>query len=310
VNPEKIELASHQNAIHLQLKEGTDTVLLAGLMSAALAEGAMSPATGLDALKKALVSADDAASLSGVSVELITNAAKAFAGAGQPVVVIGTGISANEDASLQALNLALLKNAGVLPLMLEANAFGVLQMGCSPDRGTGSAGVNKGGKGSGNMKSGMKTLYLAGNMPDDDFKSDFIIIQASHLTPLAEKADLVLPLTSLYEKQGTVVNTYGVTKIVARAQQAAGEAKDGVTIVSEISAAGKTKAIKAEEIIASVKKVKAMKRSAGVFKPVKAAEGKPYGVSGTALLAALNRGMCSHSGIVKILFKNEGVLRK
>ena len=35
VNPEKIELASHQNAIHLQLKEGTDTILLAGLMSAA-----------------------------------------------------------------------------------------------------------------------------------------------------------------------------------------------------------------------------------------------------------------------------------
>ncbi len=159
VNPDKIELAGHQNAIHLQLREGTDTVLLAGLMSAAIAEGATSSAKGLDALKKSLVSIDSAASASGVSAELIANAGKALAAAKQPVVIIGTGISANEDASLQALNLALMKNAGVLPLMLEANALGAIRMGCGPDRGPGAAKVKKAGKGYSEMKSGMKALY-------------------------------------------------------------------------------------------------------------------------------------------------------
>ena len=116
VNPEKIELASHQNAIHLQLKAGTDTVLLAGLMTASARRRC-----GLvgERPRRALRSRSSPSMrprpASGVPAEQITNAAKAFAAAKNPVVVIGTGISANEDASLQALNLALLKGAGVLP---------------------------------------------------------------------------------------------------------------------------------------------------------------------------------------------------
>ena len=223
VNPEKTDIASHQNAIHLQLKEGTDTVLLAGLMSAAIAEGAAAAAKGLDALKKSLVTVDQAASGSGVTAEQIANAAKAYAAAKQPVVVIGTGISANEEASLQALNLAMLRSAGVLPLMLEANSLGAIQMGCVSDREPGHAKVKKAGKGYVDMKSGMKALYIAGNVPDSDFKSDFIIVQTSHLTPLAQKADLVLPMAALYEKQGTIVNTYGMVKAFGQAQSAAGE---------------------------------------------------------------------------------------
>jgi predicted molibdopterin-dependent oxidoreductase YjgC len=311
VNPEKIELASHQNAIHLPLKEGTDTVLLAGLMSAAIAEGATSSAKGLDALKKSLVSVDSAASTAGVSAELITNAAKAYAAAKQPVVVIGTGIAAHEDASLQALNLALLKSAGVLPLMLEANSLGVLQMGCVPDMGPGAAKVKNAGKGYSGMKSGMKALYLAGNMLDADFKSDFIIVQASHITPLAEKADVVLPMAALYEKQGTIVNTYGRAKIVAQAQQAAGEAKDGAEIAAEISAAvSKTKALKVKDIISAAKKVKAGKPGAGSFKPVVARAAKPYGISATSLIMAMNQGMLSGSGVAKVIVVLQPAVQK
>jgi predicted molibdopterin-dependent oxidoreductase YjgC len=311
VNPEKIELAGHQNAIHLQLKEGTDTVLLAGLMSAAIAEGATSPAKGFDAMKKSLVSIDSAASTSGVSAELLTNAGKALAAAKEAVVIIGTGISANEDASLQALNLALMKNAGVLPLMLEANALGAMQMGCLPDMGPGAVKVKKAGKGYNEMRSGMKALYVAGNVGDADFKSDMIIVQASHMTPFAEKADLVLPMTALYEKQGTIINTYGSPKIVARAQQPAGEAKDGTEIVSEISAVmSQTRALNAKEMTAGAKKVKAGKPGAGAYKPVKAVSAKLYGISGAALLTAINRGLISGSGTANIMLIKEGALQK
>ena len=300
VNPDKIELASHQNAFHLQLTEGTDAALLAGLMSGALAEGLTSSAKGLDALKKSLVTVDEAAAASGVSAELITNAAKAFAAAKQPVVIIGTGISANEDASLQALNLALLGKAGVLPLMIEANALGVIRMGCVPD-------IKNGGKGYSEMKSGMKALYLAGNMVEADFASDFVIVQASHMTPLAEKADLVLPLTALYERQGTIVNTYGMVKTVAPAQQTAGEAKDGVDIASALSAAA-GKAFEAKDVIAGVKKVKAGKLLAGSFKPVVAAAAKPYAVSANALVASMNQGMLAASGVAKVMVVGQPVV--
>ena len=45
-----------------------------------------------------------------------------------------------------------------MPLMLEANALGVMQMGCLSDRGPGYAKVKKAGKSYSEMKSGMKAL--------------------------------------------------------------------------------------------------------------------------------------------------------
>ena len=47
VSTEKTELAQHANAILLQLKAGTDTALLAGVMSAAVAEGANADGKGI-----------------------------------------------------------------------------------------------------------------------------------------------------------------------------------------------------------------------------------------------------------------------
>jgi NADH dehydrogenase/NADH:ubiquinone oxidoreductase subunit G len=299
VNPEKTGLTTHANAIHLELKPGTDTALLAGVMSAALTEGLAASQKGFEGLKKALVSAEEASKISGVPAEKITEAAKAYAASKQPVVILGTGISASEEASLQALNLALLKNAGVMPLMLEANALGVMQMGCLPD---------KKGKSYNDMKSGMKTLYIAGSLPDIDFNADFMIVQASHAGALTEKADLVFPTAALYEKHGTIINTYGTQKGFAPAQQPAGEAKDGVEIAAEISAAmSKTKAFTTKDIVSQVKKVKAGKIGAGAFSPVKASAAKPYGISGAALLMAMNKGMLSGSAVIKVIEVRESV---
>jgi predicted molibdopterin-dependent oxidoreductase YjgC len=308
VNPEKIELAGHQNAIHLQLKEGTDTVLLAGLMSAMIAEGATSSAKGFDDVKKSLPSIDSAASTSGVLAEQLTNAGKVLAAAKEALVIIGTGISADEDASLQALNLAIMKNAGVLPLMVEANALGVMQMGCLPDMGPGAVKVKNAGKGYREMKSGMHVLYVAGNVGDADLKSDMIIVQASHMTPFAEKADLVLPMAALYERRGTVMNTYGTVKTVTPVQPPAGEAKDGVEIAAEIFAAiSKTKAFKAKDVIAAVKKVKTGKIGAGSLRPVAAKASQPNAIYASVLILAMNQGLLTGSGVSKVLVVKQPV---
>ncbi len=311
VSTDKTDLAVHQNAIHLQLEAGTDPVLFAGIISAVLAEGVALTAKGMDGLKQSLVSVDDAAAGSGVPSVQITAAAKAFAAAKKPVVVIGTGISASEESSLQVLNLAVLKHAGIIPLMPEANALGVLRMGCVPERGPGAAKVKKAGKGYRDMKSGMEALYVAGNIADADFTADVIIVQASHMTSLAEKADLVLPMTFLYEKQGTIVNTYGMAKNVMQAQRPTSEVKDGCEIAASISqAVSKVKAFMAKDITTAVKKVRAGKLTAGTFKPVKAAAVKPRQISTTALLIATNQGLLSGSGIAKIFVIKEGTLQR
>jgi predicted molibdopterin-dependent oxidoreductase YjgC len=311
VSTEKTDLAHHANALLLQLKAGTDTSLLAGLMSAALAEGAAPSAKGLDAMKKSLVTVEAAASASGVAAEQILAAAKAYAAAKHPVVVIGTGVSASEEASTQALNLALLKNAGVMPLLPEANALGVMQMGCLSDLGPGFAKIKKAGKSYSEMRSGMKALFVAGNVPDADLKSDFLVVQTSHLTPLAEKADVVLPMAALYERGGTIVTTYGQQKSFTPAQDPEGVAKDGADIAAELSLVlSKAKGFTVKDVTAAAKKAKAAKPTAAAFKPVAAKAVKPASESTTAILMALNAGLLAQSAVKKVLVVQESVAKR
>jgi NADH dehydrogenase/NADH:ubiquinone oxidoreductase subunit G len=311
ISTEKTDLAHHPNATLLQLKAGTDTALIAGLMTAALAEGAAPTAKGIDALKKALVSVESAGSASGVAADQIAAAAKIYATAKQPVVVLGTGVSASEEASLQALNLALLKNAGVVTLFIEANALGVMQMGCLAGMGAGFTKAKKAGKTFADMKKGMKALFIAGSLPEGDFQADTMIVAASHTNALTEKADLVLPMAALYEKQGTIMNAYGVQKTFAQAHPGAGDVKEGVEIASVIAAnISKAKAFKAKDVAAAVKKVKTGKIGSGSFKPVKASAAKPYGASATVLIMAMNEGMLAQSGLVKVIMIQQPVLQR
>jgi NADH dehydrogenase/NADH:ubiquinone oxidoreductase subunit G len=225
--------------------------------------------------------------------------------------VIGTGISASEASSIQALNLALLKNAGVLPLLPEANALGVMQMGCLADLGPGFVKVKKAGKGYADMKSGMKSLFVAGNVPDADLKSDFLVVQTSHLTPLAEKADVVLPMAALYERGGTIITTYGQLKTFTPAQDPEGVAKDGADIAAELSLVlNKAKGFTQKDMIAAAKKAKAAKLDAAAFKPVDAKAGKPASESTTAILMALNAGLLAQSAVKTVLVVQETVVRK
>jgi len=118
-------------------------------------------------------------------------------------------------------------------------------------------------------------------------------------------------VTALYEKQGTIVNTYGQQKVFGQAQPAIGDAKDGAEIAEIISAAiSKTKAIDAKDVASLVKKSKAGKIGAGALKPVKAAAAKPYGISTTVLLLAMNQGLLSKSAVLKVVEVKQPVMQK
>ena len=62
-------------------------------------------------------------------------------------------------------------------------------------------------------------------------KNTFVIVQDMFLTETAQLADVVLPAANLYEKAGTVTNTYGDLQLVKKAADRAGVRTDFELIV-------------------------------------------------------------------------------
>ncbi len=69
-------------------------------------------------------------------------------------------------------------------------------------------------------------------------KNTFVIVQDLFLTETAALADVVLPAASLYEKSGTVTNTYGDVQLVRKAADRAGVKPDFEILVRLAGAMG------------------------------------------------------------------------
>ncbi|HVJ07050.1 MAG TPA: molybdopterin-dependent oxidoreductase [Acidisarcina sp.] len=81
-------------------------------------------------------------------------------------------------------------------------------------------------------------LYVVGSNPvsrynisPETLKNTFLVVQDMFLTETAVLADVVLPAASLYEKTGTVTNTYGDLQLVKKAADKAGVRSDFELIV-------------------------------------------------------------------------------
>jgi NADH-quinone oxidoreductase subunit G len=72
----------------------------------------------------------------------------------------------------------------------------------------------------------------------ETLKSTFLIVQDLFLTETAKLADVVLPAASLYEKSGTVTNTYGDVQLVKKAADRAGVKPDFEILVRLADAMG------------------------------------------------------------------------
>ena len=81
-------------------------------------------------------------------------------------------------------------------------------------------------------------MYIVGDDPVERLginpqalQNTFVVVQDMFLTETAKLADVVLPTTSLYEKSGTVTNTYGDLQLVKKAADRAGMRTDLELIV-------------------------------------------------------------------------------
>jgi NADH-quinone oxidoreductase subunit G len=75
-------------------------------------------------------------------------------------------------------------------------------------------------------------------LASDALKNTFVIVQDLFLTETAALADVVFPAASLYEKTGTVTNTYGDVQLVKKAADRAGVKPDFEILVRLAGAMG------------------------------------------------------------------------
>lgn len=112
-------------------------------------------------------------------------------------------------------NIALLKGR-IVCIGLEANCYGIARLG-----------MNGGKKYGDIINSGLKMLYIVGEVPLKNRPDgvDFLVVQHSHLTELASEADLVLPATTFFESSGSIIDWSGRIKHLSCAIKPLGHAK-------------------------------------------------------------------------------------
>jgi NADH-quinone oxidoreductase subunit G len=172
------------------------------------------------------------------------------------VVVVGNEVRGGE---LKAL-VAALPHAKFAVLGDYANSRGASDMGVLPDALPGyqplAAGVIAGEYSANNRPApaepgldllamfdaaaagNLAALYVVGSNPVARYNVDpsslaktFVVVQDLFLTETAALADVVLPAASLYEKGGSITNSYGDVQLVAKAADRAGVKSDFELIV-------------------------------------------------------------------------------
>ena len=140
--------------------------------------------------------------------------------AGSPVVLYGAGITE--------------KGASALKKLQGKAAFVAIEPGVNT-RAAVAFGFNNGFK-----ASAAKVLYAllgeqgleSANVLKDVDKKAFVVVQASYVSPITEKADVVLPMAIWSERAGSLTNTEGRVQKVSKAVEPAGEAKSDWEIIS------------------------------------------------------------------------------
>ncbi len=112
-------------------------------------------------------------------------------------------------------NIASIKGK-IISVPLESNARGVILMDLTTS-----------GKSYKELVSGgTKVLYTVGEVPlNRRPKTEFLIVQNSHLTELAKQADVVLPSATFFESAGTIIDYLGRIKYLPKIIEPQGESK-------------------------------------------------------------------------------------
>jgi predicted molibdopterin-dependent oxidoreductase YjgC len=214
--------------VTLNNKSGSDLALINGMLAVIVKEGlGRNPLAMPDA--EAVIA--DALQATGLEAEKLAQAARMLAHAVSPVILFGKGVTAQRDEKLvdALIKLATLIGAvdservGLLSLKGEANSEAAALFGLDKQF----------------SLDGQQAIYVA---LGDDFasksllqgleKAPYLVVQASYVSELTEKADIVLPVTLWSEQEGHYISLDGR---VQKAEQAV-HAPEGVRVNAAVLA--------------------------------------------------------------------------
>jgi NADH-quinone oxidoreductase subunit G len=184
-------------------------------------------------------------------VETLEGAEKVVVVWGEPVLrELGTGVALLELA--RALKLDQAEGAGLLEVPSFANARGLREAGCLPDAGPGLAEVTA-GRSTEEIRDDLifgetTGLVLFGVDPLRDFPgtpaweeaitaADFVVCFSMHETATTAKADVLFPLETHAEKDGTVTHPDGRLQRVRPSAGRPGDIRSNFQVLSELAAA-------------------------------------------------------------------------
>ena len=244
IDPREVELTRYAD-IWLRPTPGSELLLLGGILRSIVDQGleqtdwleehCENPATLQYALRG--MDLDEVVRVTNVSLDSMNEAARLFARADGGAIVYGLDNVAEDlqrDCVRALADLAMFTGnlgkdgCGLYPMRRGANEQGAWDMGCYPDRLPGyrlvgddeakqaveavwgaslptTPGVSFAQALSGEAGGVRAALVIGeGAVPWEDL--DFLAVQAGHLGPTAQRADLVLPRVTFAQKNGTFTN--------------------------------------------------------------------------------------------------------
>jgi len=197
---------------------------------------------GYGALAQYLAGDDKAANAASTieQVDVLSSFREAIKGEETLIVIVGNEVRGGELANL----IKALPNAKFGLTADYVNSRGASDMGVLPDVAPGyqalstPAGLDLLAMFDAAAAGNLSALYVVGSNPVKRFGIDpatlantFLVVQDLFLTETALLADVVFPAANLYEKSGSVTNSYGDLQLVNKAADKAGTRSDFELIV-------------------------------------------------------------------------------
>jgi predicted molibdopterin-dependent oxidoreductase YjgC len=230
VDPEDSDLDYLANT-SLKAKPGSDLALIKGLQAIIVKEGLGRSPLKLSDVDKLI---EQAVSASGVSLEVLTQAAQMLAHSVSPVILFGKGITGQRDETL----VEELHKLAVLVGAVDGERFGLISVKGEANSLTASLlGLDEAFK-----LNGEKAVYVA---IGDDYaskslvervsKAPYLVVQACYESKLTEKADVVLPVAVWSEQEGHYINLDGRMQKAEKALNPPEGVLDNVAVLGEVA---------------------------------------------------------------------------
>jgi formate dehydrogenase major subunit len=210
---------------------GSDLALINGMQAIIVKEGLGRNPLSIPDVEAVIA---DATKATGLEAQALAHAARMLAHAVSPVILFGMGITAQRDEKLVEALISLAKLIGAV----DSERVGLLSM----KGGANSTAAAQFGLDDAFVLDGQQAIYVA---LGDDFaskrlvqkleKAPYLVVQASYLSELTEKADVVLPVALWSEQAGHYISLDGRVQKAEQAIQAPEGVRSNAAVLAEVA---------------------------------------------------------------------------